>query len=120
MIDIVRGEGEEVGLLLEANFADINEARSVLLPPHADRKYPTLGTNDLTWELLGEAVSAEVYDYESLNDLWEDETWPDDEPSGRLVNHAGRSTLRMPTNWPWANTFTTALTALRELQPATG
>ena len=39
---------------------------------------------------------------------------------GRLVNRAGRPTLRMPTNWPWAKTFTTALTALRELQPATG
>ena len=39
---------------------------------------------------------------------------------GRLVNRSGRPTLRMPTNWPWANTFTTALAALRELQPATG
>ena len=39
---------------------------------------------------------------------------------GRLVNRAGRSTLRMPTNWPWAKTFTTALAALRDLQPATG
>ena len=39
---------------------------------------------------------------------------------GRLVNRAGRPTLRLPTNWPWANTFTTALTALRDLQPATG
>ena len=34
---------------------------------------------------------------------------------GRLVNRAGRPTLRMPTNWPWANTFTTALTAIRGL-----
>ncbi len=39
---------------------------------------------------------------------------------GRLVNRSGRATLRMPTNWPWANAFTTALTALRDLQPATG
>jgi hypothetical protein len=39
---------------------------------------------------------------------------------GRLVNCAGRPTLRMPTNWPWATTFTTALTALRDLQPAPG
>ena len=39
---------------------------------------------------------------------------------GRLVNRSGRSTLRMPTNWPWANTFITALAALRELKPATG
>ena len=39
---------------------------------------------------------------------------------GRLVNRSGRPTLRMPTNWPWANTFTAALAALRELEPATG
>ena len=39
---------------------------------------------------------------------------------GRIVNCSGRPTLRMPTNWPWANAFTTALAALRELQPATG
>jgi hypothetical protein len=39
---------------------------------------------------------------------------------GRLVNRSGRSTLRMPTNWPWANAFTTALQALRGLKPATG
>ena len=39
---------------------------------------------------------------------------------GRLVNHSGRQTLRMPTNWPWAATFTTALAALRGLAPATG
>ena len=39
---------------------------------------------------------------------------------GRIVNRSGRPTLRMPTNWPWANSFTTALAALRELQPATG
>jgi hypothetical protein len=39
---------------------------------------------------------------------------------GRLVNRSGRPTLRMPTNWPWANAFTTALAALRDLQPATG
>jgi Transposase DDE domain group 1 len=39
---------------------------------------------------------------------------------GRLVNRSGRSTVRMPTSWPWAKSFTTALAALRELQPATG
>ncbi len=39
---------------------------------------------------------------------------------GRLVNRSGRPTLRMPTNWPWATSFTTALNALRGLEPATG
>lgn len=39
---------------------------------------------------------------------------------GRLVNHAGRPTLRLPTSWPWAKQFTTALDTLRTLQPATG
>ena len=39
---------------------------------------------------------------------------------GRLVNHSGRPTLRMPTNWPWATSFTTALDSLRGLEPATG
>ncbi len=38
----------------------------------------------------------------------------------RLVNRAGTPTLRMPTHWPWATTFSTALTALRALQPDTG
>ena len=37
---------------------------------------------------------------------------------GRLVNRAGRPTLRLPTNWPWANTFTTTLDAIRLLRPA--
>jgi Transposase DDE domain group 1 len=37
---------------------------------------------------------------------------------GRLVNRAGRPTLRLPERWPWANTFTTAITALRLLRPA--
>ena len=37
---------------------------------------------------------------------------------GRLVNHAGRSTLRLPTRWPWKSQFTTALDALRLLRPA--
>jgi hypothetical protein len=36
---------------------------------------------------------------------------------GRLVNRAGRPTLRLPERWPWAETFTTALTALRQLRP---
>jgi hypothetical protein len=39
---------------------------------------------------------------------------------GRLVNHAGRPVLRLPTNWPWRQTFTKALAALRDLQPLTG
>jgi hypothetical protein len=39
---------------------------------------------------------------------------------GRLVNRAGRPTLRLPMNWPWANSFSTALDTLRALQPATG
>jgi hypothetical protein len=37
---------------------------------------------------------------------------------GRLVNRAGRTVLRLPTRWPWATTFTTALDALRLLRPA--
>jgi hypothetical protein len=37
---------------------------------------------------------------------------------GRLVNRSGRTTLRLPTHWPWATTFTTALDTLRLLQPA--
>ena len=28
---------------------------------------------------------------------------------GRIVNHSGRHRLRLPANWPWAHTFTTAL-----------
>ena len=39
---------------------------------------------------------------------------------GRLVNRSGRSSLRMPTNWPWSTSFITALDALRRLEPATG
>jgi hypothetical protein len=39
---------------------------------------------------------------------------------GRIVNRAGRPTLRLPTGWPWAATFTTALDTLRTLQPLTG
>jgi hypothetical protein len=31
----------------------------------------------------------------------------------RLVNRAGQPTLRLPTNWPWADTFTAALDTLR-------
>ena len=37
---------------------------------------------------------------------------------GRLVNRSGRTTLRLPTHWPWATTFTTALDSLRLLLPA--
>ena len=36
---------------------------------------------------------------------------------GRLVNHAGRLTLRLPTRWPWATTFTSILDTLRALPP---
>ena len=39
---------------------------------------------------------------------------------GRIVNRAGRPTLRLPINWPWAATFTTALNTLRALHPAPG
>jgi len=38
---------------------------------------------------------------------------------GRLVRPAGRPTLRLPTRWPWATPFTTALSQLRHL-PAPG
>ena len=34
---------------------------------------------------------------------------------GRLVNHSGRHRLRLPLNWPWTNTFTTALGHIRDL-----
>ena len=37
---------------------------------------------------------------------------------GRLVNRAGRQILRLPTDWPWAKQFTTALDTLRTLRPA--
>ena len=34
---------------------------------------------------------------------------------GRLVNRAGRITLRLPTNWPWARRFTRILNRLRTI-----
>jgi hypothetical protein len=34
---------------------------------------------------------------------------------GRLVNHSGTPTLRLPTLWPWAHRFTRALTQIRSL-----
>lgn len=34
---------------------------------------------------------------------------------GRLVNRSGRPVLRLPTRWPWATSFTTALTNIRTL-----
>jgi hypothetical protein len=34
---------------------------------------------------------------------------------GRLVNRAGRLVLRLPERWPWAQSFTTALSRLRAL-----
>ena len=39
---------------------------------------------------------------------------------GRVVNRAGRPTLRLPTGWPWATQFTRALDTLRALHPAPG
>ena len=33
----------------------------------------------------------------------------------RLVNHSGRHILRLPAQWPWANTYHTALANLRNL-----
>jgi hypothetical protein len=36
---------------------------------------------------------------------------------GRLVNHAGTPTLRLPTRWPWAHQFNHALVNLRQLRP---
>ena len=39
---------------------------------------------------------------------------------GRLVNRAGKATLRLPVNWPWATTFTAALDTLRALHHAPG
>jgi hypothetical protein len=38
----------------------------------------------------------------------------------RIVNRAGRPTLLLPINWPWATAFTSALEALRTWQPLTG
>jgi hypothetical protein len=38
----------------------------------------------------------------------------------RIVNRAGRPTLRLPTRWPWADTFTITLHSLRALKPLTG
>lgn len=34
---------------------------------------------------------------------------------GRLVNRAGRITLRLPTNWPWSQRFTRILNRLRAI-----
>lgn len=39
---------------------------------------------------------------------------------GRLVNRSGRPTLRLPTRWPWADQFRTALDTLRALPPVPG
>ena len=33
----------------------------------------------------------------------------------RLVNHSGRHKLRLPSHWPWATAFTTALGRIRDL-----
>jgi hypothetical protein len=34
---------------------------------------------------------------------------------GRIVNRSGHPTLRLPTRWPWAHQFLTALTRLRAI-----
>ncbi|MGO9876138.1 MAG: hypothetical protein ACLPVY_20385 [Acidimicrobiia bacterium] len=34
---------------------------------------------------------------------------------GRMVNLHGHYTLRLPTRWPWADTFNTALAQLRAI-----
>jgi hypothetical protein len=34
---------------------------------------------------------------------------------GRIVNRSGKPTLRLPTHWPWADTFLAALTRLRAI-----
>jgi DDE family transposase len=39
---------------------------------------------------------------------------------GRLVNRSGQPTLRLPSRWPWADQFLTALDALRALPPVPG
>ena len=39
---------------------------------------------------------------------------------GRVVNRAGKPTLRLPAKWPWATQFTNALDTLRALRPAPG
>ena len=36
---------------------------------------------------------------------------------GRLVNRGGQPILRLPSRWPWAETFTKILDALRALEP---
>jgi len=38
---------------------------------------------------------------------------------GRLVNHHGQPTLRLPTRWPWERQFHTALTQLRAIPQLT-
>lgn len=40
--------------------------------------------------------------------------------AGRLVNRSGQPTLRLPTRWPWAAKFLTALDALRALPTVPG
>lgn len=35
----------------------------------------------------------------------------------RIVNRAGKQILRLPSRWPWADTFNTILAALRTLDP---
>ena len=34
---------------------------------------------------------------------------------GRVVNHGGRRLVRLPARWPWAGTYQTTLTNLRNL-----
>ena len=37
-----------------------------------------------------------------------------------IVNRSGRTMLRFPARWPWANAFTTTLNAIRALPPPSG
>lgn len=37
-----------------------------------------------------------------------------------LVNRSGRTTLRLPLHWPWAEQFTTMLNTLRALPAPSG
>jgi hypothetical protein len=38
---------------------------------------------------------------------------------GRLTRHSNQWTLHLPARWPWREDFTTALTRIRALTPAT-
>lgn len=40
--------------------------------------------------------------------------------AGRLVRTGRRTTLRLPSRWPWAHAIITAIKRLRDLPAATG